>query len=98
MRFLKTLYLITLFSLSMGLFCGELPETLRLRDDTSNDYVSDSSATAARETATDQKEIVTEQRTASRRRQVIAASPTPSAGPALLSGQEVLQHFSIRRT
>jgi len=98
MRFLKTLYLVALFSLSMGLFCGELPETFNLRDDTSNDYVSDSSAKAAKETAVEQKEIVSKQRAASRRRQVIAASPTPSAGPAILSGQELLQQFSIRRT
>lgn len=100
MRFLKTLYLVTLFSLSMGLFCGELPETLSLRDDTSNDYVNDSSATAAqaKETAVDQKQIVTEQQTASEQSQAVAASLTPSAGPAILSGQELLQQFSIRRT
>jgi len=98
MRVLKTLYLVTLFSLSMGLFCGELPETLSLRDDSSNDYVNDSNATAAQETAVDRKEIVSEQRAASEQCQVIAASPTPSAGPALLSGQELLQQFSIRRT
>src|SRR5262249_26061483 len=98
MRFLKTIYLVALFSLSMGLFCGELPETLNLRDDTSNDYVTDSSATAAKEAAVDQKEIVSNQRSASEQRQAIAASPTPSAGPAILSGQELLQQFSIRRT
>jgi len=98
MRFLKTIYLVALFSLSMGLFCGELPETLNLRDDTSNDYVNDSNATAAKETAVDQKETVSEQRATSEQRQVIAASPAPSSGPALLSGQELLQQFSIRRT
>ncbi|HJZ66434.1 MAG TPA: hypothetical protein VKD70_19065 [Candidatus Acidoferrum sp.] len=98
MRFLKTIYLAALFSLSMGLFCGELPETLNLRDDTSNDYVNDSNATAAKETAVDQKETVSEQRATSEQRQVIAASPPPSSGPALLSGQELLQQFSIRRT
>jgi hypothetical protein len=98
MRLLKTLYLVALFSLSMGLFCGELPETLNLRDDTSNDYVNDSNATAAEETALVQKETFSEQRETSGQHQVIAASPTPSAGPAILSGQELLQQFSIRRT
>src|SRR5579859_3617909 len=96
MRLLKTLYLVALFSLSMGLFCGELPETWSLRDDTSNDYVNDSNATAAKETAVDQKQIVKEKRAASEQRRVIADSQTPSAGPAILSGQELLQQFSIR--
>lgn len=98
MRVLKTFYLVVLFSLSMGLFCGELPETLSLRDDTSNDYVNDSSANAARETAIEQKEIVLEHRAASQKQEFETVYATPSTGPASFSGQEILQHFSIRRT
>src|SRR5882762_2783405 len=48
-RALKAIYLAGLFALAVGLFCGELPESIRLLDDTTNDYVADSSASAARE-------------------------------------------------
>jgi len=43
-RVLKAIYLAGLFMLATGLFCGEFPESLRLVDDTTNDYVADSSA------------------------------------------------------
>lgn len=98
MRVLKTFYLVALFSLSMGLFCGELPETLRLRDDTSNDYVNDSSASAARESEAKQEKIAKEEPTASEKLRIRQVATIPSTGPASLSGQELLQHLSIRRT
>jgi|SRR5215470_2615666 len=101
MRVLKALYLIALFSLSMGLFCGELPEELRLRDDTSNDYVNDSSASAARENDAVRKEKkeIPKQRIDAKSVVPVKESPAPhSAGPTFDSGQSLLQLLSISRT
>lgn len=44
MRFARILYTFLLFLFSLGLFCSELPESLSLSDDTSNDFVEDSSS------------------------------------------------------
>src|SRR5438477_1426530 len=106
-RVLKAIYLAALFTLAMGLFCGELPESLRLVDDTSNDYVADSSASAARENEatrkkeSPRKEAVCEERIASRIWQAeryVLASASASVEPAPISGQELLPLLSIRRT
>jgi len=106
-RVLKAIYLAALFTLAMGLFCGELPESLRLVDDTSNDYVADSSASAARENEatrekeSPRKEAVCEERIASRIWQAeryVLASASASVEPAPISGQELLPLLSTRRT
>jgi hypothetical protein len=101
MRFLKTLYLIALFSLSMGLFCGELPEEMRLRDDTSNDYVNDSSASAVKENEAARKEKEQVPKECIEVKSTVLVRETPvvhSAGPTFESGQSLLQLLSISRT
>lgn len=45
----KRLYILLLLSLSLGLFCGELPESMSLSDDVANDFVEDSAAPPAGE-------------------------------------------------
>ena len=105
MRALRAIYLSVLFALAMGLFCGELPESFRLLDDTSNDYVADSSASAARENeATRERErqpkpAISEVRIAAR---ATAAEPIVAAcvliEPAPITGKELLPLLSIRRT
>jgi len=45
----KRLYILLLLSLSLGLFCGEIPESLNLSDDVANDFVEDSAAPSASE-------------------------------------------------
>jgi hypothetical protein len=103
MRVLKAIYLAGLFTLAMGLFCGELPESIRLLDDTTNDYVADSSASAARESIRE-TEFTREQAASQVRnaaavqqfRQVVLASEP--AKPARASGKELLPLLSIRRT
>jgi hypothetical protein len=47
MRFARILYTFLLFLFSLGLLCSELPESLSLSDDTSNDFVEDSSSPLA---------------------------------------------------
>jgi hypothetical protein len=39
MRLAKRFHLLLLLSLSLGLFCGELPELFSLTDDAANDFV-----------------------------------------------------------
>ncbi len=108
-RVLKVIYLAALFTLAMGLFCGEFPESLRLVDDTTNDYVADSSASAVREnesvreTEFGHKQTVSEESIsvlAWRTERILSAS-LPAfelTEPAPISGQELLPFLSIRRT
>ena len=106
---LKAIYLTGLFALAMGLFCGEFPESLRLVDDTTNDYVADSSASAARENETvretefGHKQTTPEEHIAAprwRTERILSASLSgfESTEPAPISGQELLPFLSIRRT
>jgi|SRR5215472_834849 len=44
MRALNKLYILVLFSLALGLFCGEIPESFQLDDDTSNDCIEETHA------------------------------------------------------
>jgi hypothetical protein len=108
-RVLKAIYLAALFTLAMGLFCGEFPESLRLVDDTTNDYVADSSASAAREndsvreTEFGHKQTVSEESISAptwRTERYLSAflSGLELAEPAPISGQELLPFLSIRRT
>jgi len=108
-RVLKAIYLAGLFALAMGLFCGELPESLRLVDDTTNDYVADSSASAAREndsvreTEFGHRQTVSEESIAapawrSERHLSASLSGFESTEPAPISGQDLLPLLSIRRT
>jgi len=103
MRAVKAIYLAGLFALAMGLFCGELPESIRLLDDTTNDYVADSSASAARESVRETKfaheQAASQQRSANRKEQFrqVALTSEP-AKPARISGKELLPLLSIRRT
>ena len=101
MRHLKTIYLSVLFALTMGLFCGELPESLRLQDDTTNDFVADSSASAAREgeaireSESGRKRVVAKQSMPAAERHESSASLTEPSSP---TGKELLPLLSIRRT
>ena len=108
-RVLKAIYLAGLFALVMGLFCGEFPESLRLVDDTTNDYVADSSASAAREneavreTEFGHKQTVSEESISAltwRPERILSASLSgfESTEPAPISGQDLLPFLSIRRT
>src|SRR5262245_18623803 len=105
MRILKTIYLSALLMLAMGLFCGELPESFQLSDDTTNDYVADSSASAAqenkavRESEAARIDPASEKRVKATRWIVDSSSAAPfGIEPSPLSGQEILPLLSIRRT
>ena|SRR5215475_12026058 len=99
MRIFRTFYLVLLFSLSFGVFCGEIPEDLRLQDDTTNDYVSDSCTKAAHEVESACKESIP-----ARRVTVVKEAPAEythaadAVEPVPPSGKELLPFLSIRRT
>jgi len=108
-RVLKAIYLAGLFAVAMGLFCAEFPESLRLVDDTTNDYVADSNASAAREneavreTEFGHKQTVSKESISAstwRTEQILSASSSgfESTEPAPISGKELLPFLSIRRT
>jgi hypothetical protein len=44
MRLVKSLHILFLFLLSLGVFCSEVPESFNLCDDVSNDFVEESGA------------------------------------------------------
>jgi hypothetical protein len=99
MRTLKTIYFAVLFALAMGLFCGELPESLRLHDDTTNDYVANSSSSAARESEAAKKQAPAKETLSAAACQIERNRARPTApAPAPVSGKELLPLLSIRRT
>ena len=88
-----------LFSLSFGVFCGEIPEDLRLQDDTSNDYVNDSCTKAARDVENDCKESMPVLRVAMSKEALAEhANVADSVEPVPPAGKELLPILSIRRT
>ena len=96
MRFLKRFGILLVFTLTLGLFCSEVPESLSLDDDTSNDFVA---STAAHHL----ENIQTVRQEANPRRGVVPIAVFPNALPAypceppLASGPELLRSFSIQR-
>jgi len=98
MRVFRTFYLVVLFSLCFGVFCGEIPEDLRLRDDTTNDYVNDSGTKAARDVETACKQSTPTQRLAMKRTPTERTEVADSVEPVPPSGKELLPILSIRRT
>jgi hypothetical protein len=98
MRIFRTFYLIALFSLSLGVFCGEIPEDLRLQDDTTNDYVNDSCTKAAREVERDCKDSIPVQRVAAKQAPAERTEVADAVEPAPPAGKELLPILSIRRT
>ena len=99
MRILKAIYLTALFTLATGLFCGELPESLRLDDDTTNDYVANSNSSIARESEAVRGETPAEKVATAGISQIELNSGNRSPlAPATASGKELLPLLSIRRT
>jgi|SRR5579871_157317 hypothetical protein len=98
MRIFRTFYLVVLFSLSFGVFCGEIPEDLRLQDDTTNDYVNDSCTKDAREVESACKEAMPVQRMAVKAAAVERTHAADSVEPVPPAGKELLPLISIRRT
>jgi hypothetical protein len=98
MRIFRTFYLVVLFSLSLGVFCGEIPEDLRLKDDTTNDYVNDSCTRAAREIEVECKTSIPDQHITVIQSHVKWRHAADLVEPSPAAGKELLPLLSIRRT
>ena len=96
MRFLGRFCILLVFSLAFGLICSEIPESLGLYDDTSNDFlVSAPAAKIGR--------VQTAPREANPRQDAAPTATLPSLPPihciqpALPSGPNLLRLLSIQR-
>ena len=96
MRFLKRFGILLVFTLTLGLFCSEVPESLGLYDDTSNDFVASTPAPQYESVRTTRRGANPWHEAAS-----IASFPSPIliyfTEPALPSGPNLLQLLSIQR-
>ena len=88
--------ILLVFSLACGLFCSEIPESLSLYDDTSNDFFVTGPAPRI-------GRVQTARREANPRQDAASAATLPSlslihyAQPALPSGPDLLRLLSIQR-
>jgi len=97
MRFVKSLYLLFVLSLSLGLSCGELPESFSLSDDATNDFVEDSAAPVASEIQEVRKDPEPA-RDISFTEELVPQFPASRlVEPTLPSGRDLLRLFSIQR-
>ena len=99
MRSLRGFSILFLFCLALGLACSELPETLRLCDDTSNDFVAPPSGPRLGAVTV----TIAHQILASRPGGSVAdfavrtIAMILSAEPVIPSGRELLRLLSIQR-
>jgi len=96
MKFLKRFGALLILSLAFALFCGEVPASLNLSDDASNDFVDTASASTIEGVKTVRQKPSPRQDTAP-----IATFPgLPGVSftkPILLSGPDLLRLLSIQR-
>jgi len=96
MRFLGRFCLLLVFSLAFVLICSEIPESLSLYDDTSNDFLVSGPAPKI-------GRVQTARREANPRQDAAPTATLPSlplihcAQPALPSGPNLLRLLSIQR-
>jgi hypothetical protein len=96
MRFLGRFCILLIFSLAFGLICSEIPESLSLQDDTSNDFLVSSSAPKI-------GRVQTARREANARQDAAPTDKLPSlplihcTQPALASGPNLLRLLSVQR-
>jgi hypothetical protein len=97
MEFLRRSFLLLVCSLAFGLVCSEIPESIRLCEDTSNDFVESTPAPKIDNVQTNRHEISSRQDKARRiatspiLRDIYCPEPAPSSGP------DLLQLLSIQR-
>jgi hypothetical protein len=96
MRFLKRFGFLLVFTLTLGLFCSEVPESFSLCDDTSNDFVASTPAHRLENIPAAPQEANPRRRAAQAAafRSVVRIY---SCEPPLISGFELLRLLSIQR-
>lgn len=89
MRFDRGFCLLFLLGLTLGLFCSEIPESVSLTDDVSNDFIDDSSAPVTKCAG-----IALVAQTGETIRILLVSLP---ANPVRIAGPELLRLLSIQR-
>ena len=97
MRFLKKFLVLLMFTLSLGLFCSEVPESLNLDDDTSNDFVEVYASPVAKESQEVRKRAEPAVRTDFTKALVSDVPAVERVAPTLSLGQDLLRLFFIQR-
>jgi hypothetical protein len=96
MRFVKGFYFLFLLSLTLGLFCGEFPESSNLADDVSNDFVETTFEPVSIPMGIASK-VFFERRTTLAEESIRTLPVVPSVEAASLSGPDLLRLLSIQR-
>jgi hypothetical protein len=96
MRFVKWFHLLFLLSLALGLFCGELGESVRLADDVSNDLVV-SAAPSSKCVEMAQPDVISRQGIMVFEESTRGPAVIPSTALAIPSAQDLLRLLSIQR-
>jgi hypothetical protein len=97
MRFVRRFQLLFLLSLTLGLFCGELVESLRLADDVSNDFVEVSAAPISNGAEMAQWDLCCRRGFTVFDESIRSLAVIPSTALAILSAQDLLRLLSIQR-
>jgi len=96
MRFLGRFCILLVFSLAFGLICSEIPESLSLYDDTSNDFLVSGRAPKIGRVQAARREANPRQ-DAAPTATLPSLSPIHRTRPALPSGPNLLRLLSIQR-
>ena len=97
MRFVKRLHILFLLLVSLGLSCSEVPESLNLLDDVSNDFVEESCAPHSRCTEIAPEDVIS-QPSVSPAAVVMAILPVRSSAElSLRAGPDLLRLLTIQR-
>jgi hypothetical protein len=96
MRFFERLLVFCVFSLTLGVFCSEVPELLSLYDDPSDDFVSSSSLPEIGSTQT-VSQAPTPQRGTARNETLSDLTASRSMVSPSPTGPTLLQLLSIQR-
>ena len=96
MGFLGRFCILLVFSLAFGLICSEIPESLGLYDDTSNDFLASGPAPEIGRVQTARREADPRQ-DAAPIATLPSLPPVHCAQPALPSGPNLLRLLSIQR-
>lgn len=96
MRFVERLLILSIFSLTLGVFCSEIPEFLSLYDDPSDDFIASSSLPEIGNTQT-VRHVSTPLRDAARSDTLSDVPVLRSAVPPSAVGPDLLRLLSIQR-
>jgi hypothetical protein len=98
MQFVRRCYFVLIFSLALGLFSGEFPESSTLTDDVSNDFVEVSFALISRRIEfASAGSMPSERRISLAEETVQNLTVSLAIDPVLLSDSDLLRSLSIQR-